>query len=159
MSETIRERRPVKYTSSEELVAEAERAVQQNAATTGNWSLGQILEHLAIANEKSIDGFGFAVPKPIQLIAKLFIKKKVLRDGLKPGVKLPARGQKVLVPDETDPNAALDHLRQTVTRLQTETKRSPHPFFGPLTRDESNSLMLRHAELHMSFVKLPPAAG
>lgn len=157
MSTTVPQRRPVKYTSYQELEAEAERAVQQNATTTGNWSLGQILEHLAIANEKSIDGFGFVVPMPVQLVARLFIKNRVLKNGMKPGFRLPVQGQKALVPDATNPTAALDHLRATLHRLQIETKRSPHPFFGSLTQDESNRLMLRHAELHMSFVKLPPS--
>jgi hypothetical protein len=149
------QRRRVSYGSYQDLQGEAEKAVQANAGTTGNWSLGQILEHLAIANEKSIDGFEFGAPKPVQLAAQLFFKKRILRDGMQPGFQLSPKAQKHLVPGETDPRAALDHLRRTIHRLGTESKRSPHPFFGRLTRDESDRLMLRHAELHMSFVKLP----
>jgi hypothetical protein len=156
MSTTAPERRRVNYTCFQDLEADAEKAVQSKAPTTGNWSLGQILEHLAISNEKSIDGFGFAAPRPVQLIARLLVKKRVLKNGLKPGVRLPATGQKQLVPGETDPAAALDHLRRSLKRLQSESKRSPHPFFGSMTEQESNRLMLRHGELHMSFVKLPP---
>jgi Protein of unknown function (DUF1569) len=157
MSTTVPERRRVKYTCFQDVAADAERAVQQNAPTTGNWSLGQILEHLAIGDEKTIDGFEFAAPWPVQLVARLFLKKRVLRDGLRPGFQLSPKAEKHLVPGETDPHAALDHLRRAIHRLETESKRSPHPFFGRLTQDESDRLMLRHSELHMSFVKLPPA--
>jgi hypothetical protein len=146
-------RRKVHYGSYDEFLTDARRAVRDKAGTTGNWSLGRILEHLAIANEKSIDGFGFQVPLPVRLIAATFIKKRVLEQGLKPGVKLPQRGAAVLVPEEIDAEAALEHLCHSVERLQSETKRSPHPFFGRMALDESNRLTLRHAELHMGFVK------
>jgi hypothetical protein len=145
--------RQVRYNSFDEVLADAEKAVQGKAATTGNWSLGKILEHLAIANEKSIDGFGFQAPLPVRMIAGTFLKKRFIKQGLKPGFQLPRRGAQVLVPEEIDANSALDHLRRSVHRLQAESKRSPHPFFGRMALDESNSLNLRHAELHMSFVK------
>jgi len=146
-------RRKISYATYDEVLSDAERAVREKAQTTGNWSLGRILEHLAIANEKTLDGFGFQAPFPVRVVARTFLKNRLLKNGLKPGFKLPRRGEKLLVPDETDADAALEHLRRSIQRLQTETKRSPHPFFGSLTLDESNRLNLLHAELHMSFVK------
>jgi hypothetical protein len=154
MSIATASRRPVRYNSFDDVLADAERAVQGKAETTGNWSLGRILEHLAIANEKSIDGFGFQAPLPVRMVAGTFLKKRILKQGLKPGFQLPKRGAQVLVPDEIDADAALDHLRRSVQRLKSESKRSPHPFLGRMALDESNCLNLRHAELHMSFVKL-----
>jgi hypothetical protein len=153
MSTATVSRRPVHYDSFDEVLADAQRAVRDNAGTTGNWSLGRILEHLAIGNEKSIDGFGFMAPLPVRMVAGMFLKKRLLAHGLKPGFRLPKRAEQILVPEEIDPNDALDHLRRSVQRLQTETKRSPHPFLGRMVVDESNRMNLRHAELHMSFVK------
>jgi hypothetical protein len=144
--------RKVRYESFEQIVSDAERAVRDQARTTGNWSLGQILEHLAIANEKTIDGFGFQAPFPIRMVGPLF-KNRVLKRGLTPGFRLSKRASAALVPDETDVQAALDHLRRSFKRLDSESKRSPHPFLGRMTLHESNRLCLRHAELHMSFVK------
>jgi hypothetical protein len=144
--------RKVRYESFDQIVSDAERAVRHQAQTTGNWSLGQILEHLAIANEKTIDGFGFQAPFPIRMVGPFF-KNRVLERGLTPGFRLSRRAAAALVPDETDVGAALDHLRQSFKRLDTESKRSLHPFLGRLTLHESNRLCLRHAELHMSFVK------
>ena len=87
------------------------------------------------------------------MIAGTFLKKRLLKRGLKPGFQLSKKAAQVLVPDEVDADAALDHLRGSVQRLQSETKRSAHPFLGRMALDESNRLNLRHAELHMSFVK------
>lgn len=152
MSTATASRRKVRYESFEHVVSDAERAVREKSATTGNWSLGQILEHLAIANEKTIDGFGFQAPFPIRMLGPFF-KNRLLEKGLTPGFQLSNKGAAVLVPGETDDKAALDHLRRSFERLQSESKRSPHPFLGRMSLDESNRLCLRHAELHMSFVK------
>jgi hypothetical protein len=144
--------RKVRYESFEQIVSDAERAVREKSQTTGNWSLGRILEHLAIANDKTIDGFGFRAPLPIRMIGPLF-KKRLLKRGLTPGFQLSKQASAALVPNETDAEAALDHLRKSFIRLHSESNREPHPFLGRLSIDESNRLCLRHAELHMSFVK------
>ncbi|HEV8001590.1 MAG TPA: DUF1569 domain-containing protein [Planctomycetaceae bacterium] len=145
-------RRQVRYASLDEVVADAERAVSANSGTTGKWSLGQIIEHLAVANDKLIDGFGFRAAWPLRTAGRLFFKKRVLAKGLTPGFNLSPKAAAVLVPGETDAAAALVHLRKSTERLKFEQKRSAHPFLGPLTVDECNQLCLRHAELHMSFV-------
>jgi len=145
-------RRRIRYSNLDEVAADAARAVNARSATTGNWSLGQIIEHLAIAHDKLIDGFGFQAPLPFRTAGRLFFKKRVLTKGLTPGFKLNPRATAVLVPGETDAAAALEHLQKSIERLKTEEKRSAHPFLGPLTVDECNQLCLRHAELHMSFV-------
>jgi Protein of unknown function (DUF1569) len=152
MATATTSRRKVRYESFEQIVSEAEQAVRNKSETTGNWSLGQILEHLAIANDKTIDGFGFQAPLPIRMFGPFF-KNRLLERGLTPGFQLSKKASTALVPGETDAQAALDHLRRSFERLQSESQRSAHPFLGAMTRDESNRLCLRHAELHMSFVK------
>ena len=89
---------------------------------------------------------------PIRTVGRYFLKKRLLVKGLTPGFNLNPRAAAVLVPDEIDATAALEHLRQSTERLKTEQKRSAHPFLGPLSVDECTQLCLRHAELHMSFV-------
>jgi hypothetical protein len=145
-------RRRVRYACLDEVIADAQRAVSANSATTGNWSLGQILEHLAIANEKTIDGFGFSTPWPVRTIGRLVFKKRLLEKGLTPGFNLRPKAAAILVPGETDAAAGLDRLRRSTERLKSEQQRAPHPFLGPMTLDESDRMCLRHAELHMSFV-------
>lgn len=153
MATVTPQRRILKFNSIQELLADAERAVQRNAGTTGNWSLGQIIEHLAIAMDKSIDGFQELPPWFIRVIGRWFLKGAFLHKPMKAGFKLPAKAETELVSGPIEPQQALDHMRRAAERLKTTTTRQPHPVVGPLTADEWNQLHCRHAELHFSFVK------
>jgi hypothetical protein len=149
-------RRTVQYASFDEVLADAERLVRARAATTGNWSLDQILGHVAIAMEMSVDGFVGMVPWPLRLVGQYIFKPMILKYGMKPGFKLPADAEKRSVPARgVDPNAALERLRRAVQRLRSVPKRQPHPFFGPMPAAEWDRVHLRHAALHMSFIREP----
>jgi len=160
MAATRSNRRPVQYASFDEVLADAERLVRAQAPTTGNWSIDQILGHLAIAMERSIDGLRFGVPWYVHVVGRYFLKSWVLKHGMRPGFKLPAEGEQWAVPTAGgNPEAALERLRTAIGRLRTEPARSPHPVFGPLPRAEWDLLHLRHAELHMSFISEPQVAN
>lgn len=149
-------RRTVKYASFDDVLADAERLVRAQAATTGNWSLDQILGHLAIAMERSIDGFGRQAPWMIRLVGRFLVKPRVLKHGIKPGFKLPPEAERDSVPAPGgDPTATLERLRLAIGRLRSDSTRRPHPFFGPMPAAEWDRLHLLHAELHLSFVKEP----
>jgi hypothetical protein len=67
------------------------------------------------------------------------------------GFKLPARAR-TLLPEDVPLDEALDNLRRALGRFASETPTARHPFLGALASQEWESLALRHAELHMSFV-------
>jgi hypothetical protein len=146
-------RRTLRFESFDDILQDADRLVAVNAGTCGNWSLGQILEHLATVMEKSIDGFQSRAPWPVRLFARTFIKEKVLRDGMKAGFRLPKYAEAELVSAAADAPEALAHLRRAIERLRTECHRAEHPGFGKLAINEWNQLHLRHAELHLSFAR------
>ncbi|NOZ40887.1 MAG: DUF1569 domain-containing protein [Planctomycetes bacterium] len=146
-------RREITFATLDEVVADAERLVAANATTTGNWSLGQILEHLAVVMDKTIDGSENTPPLPIRLIGRWFLKKRFLRNGMPAGYQLKGGIAKEFLPEETDSQQALEHLRQAVQRLKNHKEDIAHPFFGPLTHEEYVGINCRHAELHLSFVK------
>jgi hypothetical protein len=149
-------RRTVHYATFDDVLDDAERLVRARAATTGNWSLDQILGHLAIAMEKSIDGFDRKAPWPLRLVGRFIVKPRILKHGMKPGFKLPAEAEKISIPAPGgDPVAALERLRRAIGRSKSDQTRCPHPFFGPMPASEWDRLHLRHAELHLSFVKEP----
>ncbi|MCA9074649.1 MAG: DUF1569 domain-containing protein [Planctomycetaceae bacterium] len=151
-TKSVKGRRTVQYESFDDLLEDAEAMAHSVVETKGNWSLGQIFQHLASALESTIDGFSFKAPLHIRLVAP-FLKKRFITKGIPPGFKLPASAQEQLVPAATVSTAeALDALRLAVSRSESESKRSPHPVFGRLTKQESDQLQLRHAEMHMSFV-------
>ena len=146
-------RREVRYESYDELLADVESLAGQETQVIGNWSFAQILEHLGIAIEGSIDGIPFKAPLPLRLVAKLFLKKKLLRGPLDPGFKIPDNAKPVLYPkEEKGLEEGLEHLRRAVARCQSETNRASHPLFDTVTCEEWDKWNLRHAEMHLSFV-------
>jgi hypothetical protein len=146
----------VQYASFDDVLADAERLLRAGAATTDNWSLDQILGHLAIAMELSVEGFERKAPWPLRLVGRYVFKPRILKHGMKPGFKLPAEAEKRSVPSPGgDPAAALARLERAIQRLKSDSTRQPHPFFGPMPAAEWDRLHLRHAELHLSFVSEP----
>jgi hypothetical protein len=79
------------------------------------------------------------------------IKRRVLGGSMRAGFQLPPDAAKELEPPPTTTGDGLALLLAAVRRLETETKREPNPFFGPLNHDEWHQLHCRHAELHLSF--------
>lgn len=146
-------RREINYATLDDVLADAERLVAANASTSGNWSLGQILEHVATVMDKTLDGFETTPPLPVRLVGRWFLKNRFLKQGMPSGFQLKGPMAKEILPPAADAQQALDHLRNAVERMKTQTDRPPHSFFGNLTVDESNRMNCRHAELHMSFIR------
>jgi hypothetical protein len=146
-------RREVHYDSLEMFLGDVDRLVAAGAVTTGNWSMAQIFEHLAIVIDKSVDGYGSPAPWPIRIVGKL-LKNRFLTKPMPAGFQLPARAA-ALLPTEQNLPAAQEHIHSAVGRFRAAARLQPHPVFGPLTRDQWNQLHLRHSELHMSFIANP----
>ena len=144
-------RRELHFHTLQDCLADAEHMSQVEVRCLGNWSLGQILKHVAEGMHSSIDGSRFKPPLLFRLIGPFF-KKRILTKRMTAGFQLPADAAKVLVPGDTSTEEGLKALRLAVERLQKEDNRAPSPFLGMLTREESDQVHLRHAELHLSFV-------
>jgi hypothetical protein len=146
-------RRKVRYDSYNDLLRDAERLAAGKVRPLGNWSYGQVLEHLSRAMNAAIDGADYQVSWFIRLVAKLFFKNRALKGPMPAGFKLPSNAAKALVPEQSiDNEAALAMLRQAVHRMTHDTHRAPNVVFGELSLDEWDKLHLRHAEMHMSFL-------
>lgn len=151
-TKTAQGRRQVHYDSYDDLLADAERLAGGEVTMVGNWTLGQIFQHLAVAYNGAIDGLPFSVPWFVKFMARTFMKKRFLYKGMPSGFQIPDKHRGHFVADETTTTEdGLAALRAAVERLKTESHREPHPVFGELTRQEWDSFNLRHAELHMSF--------
>jgi hypothetical protein len=148
----VQGRRNVKYSSIQDVLADAERLSSGPVKALGNWSPGQIYRHLAQGYNASIDGTNVSVmPWYFLLIARLF-RKKILAGPMPPGFKLPPDAAKTLVPGPTTTEEGLAELRAAVARLARESKRAKSPVFGDMTNEEWNQLHLNHSALHMSFL-------
>ena len=145
-------RREVNFKNFAEILADAERLVSTpNTKVVGNWPLTQLLTHLAMTFNCSIDGFSSKAPFAIRLIGPL-IKGFVLKaPKMKPGIKLPKDAVIAAYPSAESPQAAFDSLHKAIARTKTERMQARHPAFGKMTHDQWNTLHLRHCELHLSF--------
>lgn len=144
----VQGRRQVQYASYADLLADAEHLAGCKVKTLGNWSLGQILKHVAQATDSSIDGSGFVLPAPVRWVFTLLMKRKFLTQPLPAGFKAPKQYQ----PQDTSVEEGLALLRNAIARQEAEQQRVMHPAFGMISKDEWTLFNLRHAEMHMSFV-------
>lgn len=153
-TKTVKNRRQVSYRSYNDILADAETLAARDVKTLGNWSYAQILEHLAAGMDASIDGVPFSAPLPMRIIGKYFLKSRFLNKSLPSGYQIPKTAEKEFLPAETATvEGGLAHLRRAIERCQNEPSRCAHPLFGRLSREEWDTFNLRHAELHMSFVR------
>jgi len=116
----------------------------------GNWSLGKMASHLADACNLALEPSTIRVPWFMRFVARTVFKKKAMQK-MSPGFKLP-KSAAALEPNDTEDQAGVDKLRQTLVRWKQQEERYHHPFFGQLTPEEWETLMLRHAEMHLSFL-------
>jgi hypothetical protein len=146
-------RRSLRFASLDDVATDVERlANAKDIRTLGNWSAGQIFQHLANAINHSIDGFGHRLPAMIRFFLRVFFKGRILRKPMSAGFQLPASARADLIPPPIDLPDGLQSIRAALARLHSETPCQPHPAFGPLTPEEWLQLHCRHSELHLSFL-------
>ena len=150
-TKTVAGRRELHFTNLDEILAEAERVAAGKHRMLGNWSLGQILWHLAKVMNGSIDGVPVRPGLIMRLIGPL-MKRGMLAKSMPPGFQLPANFAKIFGPPETSAADGLTIFREAIGRQNNETHREPSPFLGKMTAEDYVQLHCRHAELHLSFV-------
>jgi hypothetical protein len=152
-------RRQLHFADFSQLLAEAERVSQTPSRTLGNWSVGQILDHLADAANAPFDGFGdFKAPWVVRYLVVPLIKNRILTKPMSSGFQLPKKATALLPQPGTAPQVAFDRLQKALARFSTEHPEYPHPLLGMLASQEWVALTLRHAEMHLSFIILEDAA-
>ncbi len=155
-------RRELSFGSIDELGAELDRLEAAGAAGnlghTGNWTPGEILDHLANFWTCTLDGFPPGkVPMPIRLLAQVLFKKKAVTGSPPPpGFKIPAKMDGAFSPREgVTFEQGMEALRTCIMRTQNGDAYTPaSPLFGKLTRDEWIRINLGHCAMHLSFVSI-----
>jgi hypothetical protein len=146
-----RGRRTLRFTTLDAMLADAERLVASpNTKMLGNWPLGQLLTHLTLAMNSSIDGISARAPWFIRMLGPV-IKWRVLSHGMSAGFKLPKQVEADSFPAAASSRDALEEFRSAVGRVQREKMTAIHPVMGRVTHEEWMQFHLRHAEMHLSF--------
>lgn len=124
--------------------------------TTGNWTAGEILDHVAKTVEFSIDGFPpeIRVVWPIRVIARLMKGRVTSGKTLSAGFKLPKESAAFLPSPGASTADGIARMRRVLDRLDGGA-RCTHasPAFGALSHDEWMRLHLGHAQLHLGFIQ------
>ena len=144
-------RRTLRFESLNEMLADAELLASGPVRTLGNWSPGQIFEHLARAFTLPLDGVVLPVPFYIRWGARLMLGR-FLRNGLPAGMALTGKTKEALVPQATTTEAGIAALQKAIARWKVKTAVPDHSVFGTVTDEQFTQIHLRHAELHLSFL-------
>jgi hypothetical protein len=152
------DRRKLRFETIGELRAEVDRVVGAERAGTlslvGNWTVGQIFGHLAAWINYSYDGYPLKPPPWFIRIILRWQVKKYLKHGMPAGVRIPRVENGTLATEPLDTDEGAKRLRAALVRLASdEPARYDSPAFGPMSHADRIQLNLRHAELHLSFLR------
>ena len=152
-----RARRTLSFHTLDDIIQDARAATSQDHTTVGQWTSGQICEHLAKTIDIMVDGTAMKAPLMIGVLGKMF-RGYFIKKPMRPGFKLPSWASKYLLPEEVSLCHGIEHLSRACGRLAELQTLRPHPIFGQFTKEQAVQLHCRHAELHLSFI-LPKASG
>jgi hypothetical protein len=135
-----------------ERIAAAER--QGRLKRCGNWSVGQVFNHLAAWASYPYEGYPPRLNAPwfVRLIMKTR-KRRYLYEAMPAGVKIPGIEGGTMATEDTSLEQGMSRLKRAWDRLDAGPPAVPNPIFGPLTHEEWRALNLRHAELHLGFLQ------
>ena len=146
------EHRTLRFESFDEAMQEAETLPAGPHHATGNFSLGQSLEHLARTLEIAS---GNRDAPPSTWIMRTFsriIRPMVLRKAAT-GFRLPGPAQTVLWPsEEVSVKDGIARLREAAEKFRAFDGSTPHVFFGKMSVAQHHQLQCRHFEGHLGFV-------
>ena len=148
-------RRQVHFDTLDDVLRDAESLLRHGYQKAGNWSLGQVGDHLGRAIRMSREGFPWAWNKVMQRLArKLFLRKFLSRTVTH--LRLPSP---ITVKDFVDDQEGVACLAAGIERFQQPGgDYVEHMVFGPLTEDQWTQFHLWHCEHHLSFL-IPDAAA
>jgi Protein of unknown function (DUF1569) len=150
-TQTILHRRQLDFKSWPELLTDVEHLRQAHYDRVGNWDLSQTLEHVGEGIRVAMRGTKHQGAWIIRrVIGPLILKRILSQRRMKAGIKVP---EWWLPGPSHDESAAVDQFHTEAAAFQGMTTTPfPHPFFGPLTKQQWNDLILVHAAHHLSFL-------
>jgi hypothetical protein len=147
--------RTLSFANVSDALAEAERLATAARAgtlrTTGNWTAGQTIGHLAWWVEAIDEDKGPTPPWFMNIIGPL-MKNKILKVPPQRGFKLPGSKTGTYGDEPCELEPAMARLRTAYARLQNKPLPERHPVFGTMSRDEWLRLHCMHAELHLGYL-------
>jgi len=141
-------RRRLRFQEYQDILDDVE-ALRANHRQLGNWSLGQICDHLATTQAFSLDGGAPAFKK--SPLYRVTVGQVALRALLWWGF-IPEKQGDMPLSAPVDLQAGMERLRGTLARIATEPMTTTHPIFGRLNQGQWKCFHLCHAAHHLSFL-------
>ena len=144
-------RRRLAFSRLVEVMPDVERLLAGHA-TVGQWTLGQICNHLATGIRITTDAFPAKAPWVVRRTAGVVLGRLLLwRGWIPPGLPVPAS---ILNPGPAlDAGCEAESLRLEIERfLSFSAPFDEHPLFGPMTPAQWERFHCIHAAHHLSFV-------
>jgi hypothetical protein len=151
VAQTTLHRRKLDFRDWPELLADVDHLQRAGYDRAGNWDLSQILDHVGAGIRVALHGIDHQASWIVRKVVGPLILKRIYRERrMKAGIKVP---QWWLPGPTHDESAAVNQLRREISEFQAlATTPHPHPFFGPMTKQQWNDLVLIHAAHHLSFL-------
>jgi len=139
-----------------ELLAELDRLESAHRSgvvrALGNWSAGQIFQHVGKFIRFTFDGFPMKPPWFVAAAGRL-MKPFLGMMKLRPGLKLPKGAEPLLPDDGVSFEDGLAELRAQIARIEAgERMEKPSPLFGRLGHERWKTMHLDHAAMHLGFL-------
>ncbi len=149
------QRRTLRFDTIAQLREELARLEAANAAgtlkTTGNWSVGQILGHLAAWIDYAYDGYPMSPPLWVRAMGRL-MKPFVTGMSMPPGVRIYGAPAGTYGGENLEFAEGLRRMRAALDRLEKSAPTRPSPMFGRFSHEGWKRLNLNHAALHLGYV-------
>jgi hypothetical protein len=81
------------------------------------------------------------------------LKRRILNEPMRSGSRIPRVSGGTLATAVVPTAEGIAHLQRAYAQLAGRTPTQPPPLLGRMTHDGWIALTLRHAELHLSFLK------
>jgi hypothetical protein len=151
---TAPQRRPLDFRSFDAVAADIDVLAAARYSRCGTWDLSHCCDHLAKTIDLMLDKRPIPIPLFFRMLSPVvgpIILKRILKKrAMQAGFKAPAP----FAPDEkcaTD--EAVQRLKAALGRAKAVTGELPrHPFFGTMTAQQWQDLMLIHCAHHLSFL-------
>jgi hypothetical protein len=138
-------RRDLHFDRLDDVMPEVERLLAGHV-TVGDWSLGQICDHLAAAICLLLEGGLGVSPRPVpEAVRRRFLR----RDRFPEGVEAP---HPALLPPAREDRVGADALGRSIERFTAAAGPLPaHPYLGPMSKDEWARFHCLHCAHHLGF--------
>ncbi|MEM6690346.1 MAG: DUF1569 domain-containing protein [Planctomycetota bacterium] len=149
----MNELRKLRFEDLGEAVWEARSLLESGYTRQGQWSLGQICQHLVLVQDPSIDGYPswMSLFAPLRPLMRRWLLPKLLADNSPPGI----RTSSTFMPAQNAEDALeVTRFEQSVKRLKARSEPFfAQPAFGKLSNTRILQIHSAHAAHHLRFLE------